>query len=57
MKLVFDDWEDVWVWIEDNGSADEPMSPIFDTKMAAIEWLTKWYEWMNTKPFENGTLL
>ncbi|CAB4133210.1 hypothetical protein UFOVP250_68 [uncultured Caudovirales phage] len=57
MKLIFDEWDDVWVWIEDNGSADEPMSPMFDDKASAIDWLTKWYEWMNSKPFKNGTLL
>jgi hypothetical protein len=57
MKLIFDEWDDVWVWIKDNGNADFPMSPLFDSKEAAIEWLTEWYEWMNSKPFSNGTLL
>lgn len=57
MKLIFDEWDDVWVWVKDDGSADEPMSPVFDDKTAAIEWLTEWYEWMNSKPFKNGTLL
>ena len=37
MKLIFDEFNDIWVWVEDEDHNDE-LSPQFDFEEDAIRW-------------------
>lgn len=37
MRLIFDDYDGVWVWVDDKNE-DEELSPQFDEEHDAVEW-------------------
>ena len=37
MKLFFDEYDGVWVWVLDGDDGDE-LSPRFDEEMDAVHW-------------------
>jgi hypothetical protein len=37
MKLIFDDYDGYWVWVNDEDEQDE-LSPQFDDQHDAIQW-------------------
>lgn len=37
MKLINDDYNDCWVWVEDNDENQE-LSPHFDYEEDAVQW-------------------
>lgn len=37
MRLIFDDYDGVWVWVNDKDDNDE-LSPHFDEEHDAIQW-------------------
>lgn len=49
LNLIYDDYDYGWVWIKEGGSSDDPMSPLFDTKEAAIDWLAYIGMWWFSK--------
>jgi hypothetical protein len=40
MKLIYDEFVEVWVWVEENNH-DTPLSPEFDYKEDAMLWRTR----------------
>lgn len=40
MSLIYDEYADVWVWVESNNH-DIPLSPEFDTEDDARLWRTR----------------
>ncbi len=40
MELIYDDYNDVWVWVEKNDH-DIELSPQFDEKEDALLWQTR----------------
>lgn len=37
MRLIFDDYDGIWVWVDDKNS-DVELSPRFDEEYDAVEW-------------------
>lgn len=37
MRLIFDDYDGIWVWVDDKNS-DIELSPRFDEEHDAVEW-------------------
>lgn len=37
MRLIFDEWDGVWIWVSDKDENEE-LSPRFDEEHAAIQW-------------------
>lgn len=40
MTLIYDEYNDVWVWVEENDH-DRELSPAFDEKEDALFWRTR----------------
>jgi hypothetical protein len=40
MVLIYDDYNDYWVWVEENNH-DLELSPVFDTEEDALFWRTR----------------
>jgi hypothetical protein len=40
MTLIYDEYNDVWVWVEENNH-DLELSPVFDDKESALFWRTR----------------
>lgn len=40
MRLIFDDYDEFWVWVE-NIDENVELSPRFDEEIDAIEWQKK----------------
>lgn len=40
MRLIFDEYNAYWVWIDDTADGNE-LSPQFDTEYDAIQWQQK----------------
>lgn len=40
MELIYDDYNDIWVWVEKNDH-DKELSPQFDEKEDALLWQTR----------------
>lgn len=40
MKLIYDDYNDVWVWVESKNH-DIELSPVFDEEEQARAWLAR----------------
>lgn len=37
MRLIFDEYNGVWIWVSDSDENDE-LSPVFDLEEDAIRW-------------------
>jgi hypothetical protein len=37
MRLIFDEWNEYWVWVDDKNDDDE-LSPQFDEEHYAVQW-------------------
>jgi hypothetical protein len=37
MRLIFDEWAGIWVWVSESDDNDE-LSPQFDEEFEAVKW-------------------
>jgi len=40
MELIYDEFDDVWVWVEEKNH-DIELSPVFDEREQALLWRTR----------------
>ena len=56
MILIYDDYNDWWVWVEENNH-DIELSPTFDTKEDALFWRTRLINILKKQPVKRQNRL